>query len=139
MTTTAVQAPSVSRALAEFSVGTDFGDLPVELVERAKLYLLDAVGIGLASTTYPFARVATAAVHDLAGEAGGASTVIGQPFRLPLRDAVLLNGLLVHGLDFDDTHPEGVVHASASAAPTAIAVAEALRSSGRELLTAYAI
>ena len=35
---------------------------------------------------------------------GGDQPVIGSSARLSLRDSVLMNGLLIHGLDFDDTH-----------------------------------
>ncbi|WJL96773.1 MmgE/PrpD family protein [Microbacterium sp. ET2] len=129
---------SIARSIAEFSVNTQFAAIPDEVIQRAKLFLLDSLGIALASTTYDFARVAEASARELAGCTGPA-TVIGRAEGLPLRDAVLLNGLLVHGLDYDDTHPEGIVHASASAVPTALAVAESLGRSGRDLLTAYVI
>ncbi|MGZ8263119.1 MAG: MmgE/PrpD family protein, partial [Burkholderiales bacterium] len=36
----------------------------------------------------------------------GQSVVIGTRERLPMRDAIVMNGVLVHGLDYDDTHPE---------------------------------
>ena len=54
-----------------------------------------------------------------------------------LRDAVLANGIMVHGLDFDDTHLRGVVHATASVFPTALALSWARQVPGRDLLTAY--
>lgn len=129
---------SISRSLARFSVATHFDALPADVVERAKLFLLDSIGIALASTTHRFARVAQDAAVEL-GAGAGSSTVIGSAQTLPLRDAVLLNGVLVHGLDYDDTHPEGVVHASASAVPTSLAVGEALGTSGRDVLAAYVI
>ena len=34
----------------------------------------------------------------------GEAHVIGMPARLTVRDSVLMNGILVHGLDFDDTY-----------------------------------
>ena len=34
---------------------------------------------------------------------------------------IFLNGLLVHGLDFDDTHSESIIHCSASALPMVLA------------------
>ncbi len=36
---------------------------------------------------------------------------------------MLMNGILVHGLDFDDTHANGVIHATASCFPCALGVA----------------
>jgi 2-methylcitrate dehydratase PrpD len=49
----------------------------------------------------------------------------------------MLNGLLIHGLDYDDTHLAGVVHVSSTALPTALAMASARHLSGRDLLLGY--
>ena len=61
------------------------------------------------------------------------------PARLPLRDAALINGILVHGLDFDDTHSGGVIHATSSVLPTVLAVGAQQHASGREMLAAYVL
>jgi 2-methylcitrate dehydratase PrpD len=127
----------IASQLADFAHSLRFEDIPADVIETAKLLVLDSLGIAFASGTFDFARQAIAAVDELADGQSGDVTVVGSSRRYSLRDAVLLNGLLVHGLDFDDTHPEGVIHASASALPTALGVAEKLRLSGRDLLTAY--
>jgi 2-methylcitrate dehydratase PrpD len=49
----------------------------------------------------------------------------------------MLNGVLIHGLDYDDTHLAGVVHVSAAAFPTALAMASARHRDGRDLLLGY--
>jgi 2-methylcitrate dehydratase PrpD len=67
----------------------------------------------------------------------GKSAVIGIGRRLALRDAVLMNGILIHGLDFDDTHSRGVIHATASSFPCALALADRANMDGRTLLSAY--
>jgi 2-methylcitrate dehydratase PrpD len=128
---------SIASQLAEFAHSLTFCDIPTDVIETAKLLVLDSLGIAFAAGTYDFAHQAIAAADELADGQLGDITVVGSSRRYNLRDAVLLNGLLVHGLDFDDTHPEGVIHASASAFPTALGVAEKLRLSGRDLLTAY--
>ena len=64
----------------------------------------------------------------------GARAVIGMPARLALRDAAVMNGVLIHGLDYDDTHLEGVVHASASCFSCAFGVAAEVNASGRDLI-----
>lgn len=125
----------ISRRLAEFAVGVSPGDVPVDVTEQAKRHMLDSLGIALAASGFDFAKRAASAIAGLAGE--GAHPVIGFPLRLPLRDAVLLNGLLIHGLDFDDTHSDAVVHASASAVPTALHMARQHGASGREAVLAY--
>lgn len=131
--------PSVAAILAEFSAGLRFEQLPAAVLERGKLLILDCIGVALASGTYDFAKRATLAVQRLSGHEHGSATVIGQRRQLPPRDAACLNGLLVHGLDYDDSHPAGAIHASASSFPTALAVAETLDLSGRELLLGYLV
>jgi 2-methylcitrate dehydratase PrpD len=124
----------IAETLAQFVAGLRWEALPREVVQRATYLILDAVGIALASTTYEFAQRTMKGLLDLEG---GNSDVIGFPEKLALRDAVLMNGVLVHGLDFDDTHLTGVVHATASCFPCALGTAAHLKRSGRELLTAY--
>ena len=129
-------AVPISRSLAAFATTLTFSSIPAETVARAKLLILDVVGIAYASSTYDFAAATFSA---LAQFGGGTSVVIGSRETLPLRDAAMMNGVLAHGLDFDDTHLGGVVHATSSCFPTALAVAADLDGSGQDLLTAYII
>ena len=55
-----------------------------------------------------------------------------------MRDAALANGMLIHGLDFDDTHLNSIIHATAACLPAALAMGESLGASGRDFLAAYA-
>ncbi len=128
---------TLSQGLAAFAHDLAYDDIPLEVRERAKYLILDAAGIALASTAYTFAARIFAGIHALSGD--GAGTVIGMKTPLPLRDAVLMNGALVHGLDFDDTHMGAIVHATASAFPCAMGVAEHVDASGEALLTAYVV
>lgn len=129
------QATPLSSRLAEFAVALTPGDIPRDVMEQARRHMLDSLGIALAASGFDFAQRAASAIAGLAGE--GAHPVIGFPLRLPLRDAVLLNGTLIHGLDYDDTHSDSVVHASASAVPTALHMARHHGASGQEAVLAY--
>lgn len=124
----------IAARIADWAADVRWEDVPAEVRARAVLHVLDSVGVALASTRDPFAGVAAAAVCE-----DGPGTVIGMPQRLARRDAAFLNGILIHGLDFDDTHPPSVVHVSSSALPTALAVAEERQLSGRELLLGYLV
>src|SRR5213083_1871919 len=95
----ATPSPLIAEELARFVGGFPADAIPAAVLARAKHLILDAVGIALASTTYDFAHRALTAIAGLAGT--GDAAVIGMPARLPLRDAALLNGILIHGLDFD--------------------------------------
>jgi 2-methylcitrate dehydratase PrpD len=131
------EATPISRQLAEFAAGFGYDAIPEAVRTRAKHLMLDALGIALASTQFDFAHRAFSALADLAG--GGDAVVLGFSTRLPLRDAVLMNGVLVHGLDYDDTHVPGVIHATASSFPLALGLAAHLDRSGRDLLAAYVL
>jgi 2-methylcitrate dehydratase PrpD len=125
----------VAEALARFTGALSFERIPPAVIARAKHLMLDAVGIALASTGFDFAHRTLTAMRGLAGE--GDTPVIGFPALLPMRDAALVNGVLIHGLDYDDTHIGGVVHPTASLLPTVLAVGGRRRVSGAAALAAY--
>ncbi|RCW76227.1 MmgE/PrpD family protein [Pseudorhodoferax soli] len=130
--------PLISAELAAFATGFTLDAVPAEVRERARHLMLDALGIGLASTQWDFARTTLAGLRELAGP-GGDVPVIGHGQMLPLRDAVVMNALLIHGLDYDDTHPAGVIHATTSVLPAVLGLGTRLGSSGRDLLAAYVL
>ncbi len=100
----------------------------------AKLHLLDTLGCGLAAHALDTAPAAREAMRELDGS--GPATAIGVETGLSAGAAALVNGSTCHALDFDDTHPGAVAHVSVAVAPAAIATAEALGSTGAELLCA---
>lgn len=126
---------SLSGKVAEAVYKTKFENLPNEVVETAKVLALDSLGIGFASRNEGFARKAVSGIDRVSGD--GEATVIGSSRTLDPGNAALLNGLLIHGLDFDDTHLAGVLHTSASTLPAALAAGELQKSSGREVIRAY--
>src|SRR5579859_1781579 len=130
-----LQPESASRALARFAARLHLSDVPAVVRDRAKLHILDALGLGLASNAYEYARRAAAGVAALG--TSGACSVLGRAERFEARDAALLNGILIHGLDFDDTHLSSIVHPTCTSLPCAMALAESLKTSGAELLTAF--
>lgn len=125
---------TIAQKLASFVSELSYDAIPVAARDRARHLILDAVGIALASTQFDFSHRTLAALREFGD---GTLDVIGYGARLSLRDAVTMNGFLIHGLDYDDTHTRGVIHATASCFPTALGMAVATGASGGELLTAY--
>lgn len=132
----AAAAPTIATSLARFTARLSLERIPESVAARARHLILDAVGIAFASGRFDFAQRTLAGLRSLA-DGSGDSVVIGFPDRFPFRDAAIANGVLVHGLDFDDTHLGGVVHATASLVPTILAVGARHRRSGAESLAAY--
>jgi 2-methylcitrate dehydratase PrpD len=110
--------------------------LPEEVAVAARLHLLDACGVGLAAAGSPVG----AAYRDLAQDVarGGPATVFGQAAGAAAADAALVNGGLIHSLEYDDTHTASIQHGSAVIAAAALAVGEAQGASGAALLGAFA-
>ena len=123
---------TLGERLAAFAASLSFDALPEEVVASVRLRALDVLGIALASSRGDWVP----AVLDLAGERGGECTVVGSTRTAPLPLAILVNGTLAHGLDYDDTHAASITHASAVIVPTVLAVAEAHELDGRTAITA---
>ncbi|MHB8489379.1 MAG: MmgE/PrpD family protein [Candidatus Dormibacteria bacterium] len=124
----------MAQQFAEFILDLSYEQVPEAVAAAGKLHALDAIGCGLASLA---AGSCTAALR-VAEESGGtpASTAIGCQQLLPAPAAALANGMLCHGLDYDDTHTASGTHVSVAVVPAALASAEATGAHGREALTA---
>ena len=129
--------PDPAAGLAEFAATLRPSDIPKRVRTRAAHHILDAVGIAYVSSRNDFAHRTLSAIAGLSGP--GHVPVIGMPAKLPPRDAALVNGVLCHGLDFDDTHLGGVVHSTASSFPAALSAAMLANASGEAMLVAYII
>ena len=127
----------ISQELASFAADLSIDDIPGPVRDRATLHLADCLGIAAASSTMDFGEAVHRAGIRLGR--GDESRVLGWGTRLPAASAALVNGTLIHGLDYDDTHIEAIHHASAPALAAALAIADAEDAGGSDLLLAYII
>jgi len=125
---------SVARRYARFVLDLTLNDLPPPVVAKATVLALDTLGSCLASSTQEFGRAVLQAAEGLGGPRE--STLIGSKVKAGAASAALANGTLAHGLDFDDTREDAIVHTGSVAVTTALAVGEALGASGRAVLEA---
>jgi 2-methylcitrate dehydratase PrpD len=102
--------------------------LPEEVALAARLHL-HACGVDLC----PARRSRSLACE---GVAAGPAPVFSRPGAAT--DAALVNGGLIHSLEYDDTHTASIQHGSAVIAAAALAVGEARGASGAALLGAFA-
>ncbi|MGH7766091.1 MAG: MmgE/PrpD family protein [Candidatus Binatia bacterium] len=108
--------------------------IPPEVVDKTKLVFLDAVGIALASSTMDFGVMALDVARALGGKRE--SRLIGTCDQTAAANAVIANGTLAHGLDYDDTLEGAIVHTGCCGPMTALAVGEAIGASGKAVLEA---
>ena len=125
---------SYSTIVGEFARDFQLAKVPDPVIGKAKLVFLDTLGIALASSTMDFGAMVTQVAQKLGGDKQ--SVVIGSSHHVAAANAVLANGTLAHGLDYDDTLEEAIVHTGCCAWMTALAVAEAVGASGKALMEA---
>src|SRR3990167_6220052 len=122
---------------AAHAFDTRFADLPYAMVQRAKVFVLDSLGVGIAGASVEggegLLRVAS-------GWGGPAVPVWGRTARLPAPAAAFLNAWQMHNQEYDCLHEGAVVHAMAAVLPAALAATE-LRggASGAELIAAVSV
>ncbi len=125
---------AVAEELAAWALDLRPEQVPEPVRRAASRQQLDARGNAVAGAR---AGAADAAVRTARTMGPGDALVIGEPDRLSRPAAALANGVLIHALDFDDTHAGGLVHASAPVVP--VVLAEGGAASGEEALTALVI
>ncbi|MBI2907485.1 MAG: MmgE/PrpD family protein [Chloroflexi bacterium] len=123
-----------SEQLGDFVAGLTHEAIPAEVLQKARLHILDAIGLALAGCGTEWARAAMGVAEALGGPPE--SRAMGTRLKFPAPNAALVNGVSVHGLDFDDTYIPGQVHVSSFVVPAVLAMAEAKGASGREALAA---
>lgn len=126
-----------SSILAEFVIGLQYNDLKREVIKKAKMHLLDTIGVSLAAADMPWSQIVINAVKKLGGSKE--STIIGDGTKTSSILAALANGTLSHGSDMDDTSGFGWAHTGTSSVASALAMAEASQSSAKDLITALVI
>ena len=128
-------AQTESEKIAQFALNLKLSDVPPEVIALAKEHFLDVIGISLASSKFDIGRSVLKGAQELGR--GDDATAIGSGERLPAASAALVNGVLAHAMDFDDTHIGAIYHASAQAMAAAVAAGQANKSSGEEVLLAF--
>ena len=124
--------------LADYVWQARFGDFPAQVIVKAKELILDSVGCALGATQTQTGKTYVKLAAALGGPAE--ATVIGGRAKVSHPRAAFVNSHLANLLDFDDTHdvyPPG--HPGCLIIPSALAVAEVVGASGKELLTSVVL
>lgn len=124
----------VTKTLARFATGLQYEAIPADVRDRAKLLILDTVGIAVRAR---HDTELTPPMLDAARTLGldhGRARVLGERDGWSPAGAALINGALMHSLDFDDTHAPASLHPSAPVIPAALAAAELAGKGGADAL-----
>jgi len=132
----AIKEQEFTAALIKFILKINYEDIPEIVLERAKLMVLDNIGVQLAGSSFKIGKIIKEYLEYLGGNKQ--ATVIGLQRKAPCAIAAWANGVLAHALDIDDGDRRGVhSHPSCKSLPAALAVGEYIGVSGKDLLTAF--
>jgi 2-methylcitrate dehydratase PrpD len=126
-----------SRELARYASGIRFEHLPAEVIAKVKDLVLDQLGIQMACSTLPWSKSVLDYVRDW-GACVEESTIVACNLRTKAENAAFVNATYGHGFEIDDQYPSGSSHPGCIVVPSALALAERSRASGRDLITAIA-
>lgn len=126
---------NLTKPLADFAANLRFEDLPEAVVHQASRFFLDAVGCAIAASREDQRKASLARAVADGFNAGGDASVIGGATTTPAI-AALSNGILVNATDNDDTHKRALIHIGSVVMPAALAMVEAHKGSGRDLICA---
>jgi 2-methylcitrate dehydratase PrpD len=124
-------------ALSSYMAAARDRGLPPDVVEKAKHHILDTFAAMVSGSELPPGRAALALARAQAGRP--VATVVGSTVVTGPIDAALVNGVLAHSDETDDSHGASQSHPGASIVPAALAVGEDLGASGEHYLRAVTL
>ncbi len=123
----------MARSFARWIRDVDAANLDTRVVDKAKLCLLDMIGVAGAASDLPWSRQAAGYA---AAMGGNQATLIGSRARASVAEAAFANATTAHGLVQEDMHTPSVSHIGVVVWPTLLALAESQRVTGREIVAA---
>ena len=110
--------------------------LPATVVERTKQAILDTFAAMISGAELPPGKFAQRFAVRFRG---GAATVVASDILCGPVEAALVNGMLAHSDETDDTHPASLSHPGSAVVPAALAAGETFSASGERFLRAVAL
>jgi 2-methylcitrate dehydratase PrpD len=128
--------PPVTDTLARFVTESNFSTISEQTRAKAKLHILDTLGVALAGVDQPAAQIALDYCKSLG--VSNEATIWGTNTSASVSTAAFANGLLAHALDYDDWDAFiHVGHPTSMIVGAALPLAEYIGASGQDLLKGY--
>ncbi len=126
-----------TRRLAQFVHDTGHDDLPREVVEVCRVFLLDNLASALVGARTPWAKM----VQSLGEENGSQAkcSILGINKSVSMPYAALANGTAIAGFETDQAYYPGSCHPGAVVLPALLAVAQTQPIDGRRFLESFAL
>ncbi|EAI4316943.1 MmgE/PrpD family protein [Campylobacter coli] len=126
-----------SEILADFIFNLQYENIPDTVVQRAKELILDSLGTAIAASKEECVLNAFKAFENLSTEKN--TPVWVNDKKLDPIYAAMLNGIASHALDFDDTHTEAILHASAILTPLCLSYGFHISKDAKKIIKAFIV
>jgi 2-methylcitrate dehydratase PrpD len=127
----------VMATLSRYMAAAKDRPLPAEVVDAVKHHVLDTFAAMVSGSELPPGK---AALSFGAAQAGRpVATIVGSALVTSPMDAALINGVLAHSDETDDSHGDSQSHPGSSVVPAALAAGESLQITGTQFLRAVAL
>ncbi len=130
-------APAITELLARFVTEHESRGWSDAVEHQAHRTLANWVGCAIGPSGEEAVEAALTAVQEL--QPSAQASILGRGEKVDIASAALINGISSHTWDFDDTHLKTIIHPAGPVAPAALALAEHLNLSGRELIDALVL
>ena len=129
------------KILSQFICSFSLDQMTPDVIQRTRGCVLDTLGAALgASSSCEVRKIAECySKWTGLGTNGSSAALWGLGCRANLLSALMINGLMSHELELDDVHTQSKSHIGAVVIPSAWTIADAISSSGKELLEAVIV
>jgi len=117
---------NLTKELCDAIAEIEFDGFPQDVLEEARLCLLDWIGVTLGGAHEPLTKILMEVSESVGGEPQ--ASIIGHARKNSMLNAALINGSASHALDFDDVHFQMMGHPTVPVMPALLALAEARNS-----------
>lgn len=123
--------------LSTYMAAASRSPLPPEVTEKAKQHILDTFAAMVSGTTLPAAHAVLAYARQCAG--AGTATVVGTDLVCGFPEAALVNGMLAHTDETDDSHALSHSHPGCAIVPAALSAGQQFSIGGEQFLRAVTL
>ena len=128
---------NIAHKMAKFTKDLTYEDLSPDVIEVTKRFLLDSIGCAYGGSKTEDVKIMLNLYQNMAGRSE--ATVLNSSQKLPMANAGLLNSLMIRALDYNDIYWEQDPSHPSDLIPAALAPAEVLHKSGKDLLVAIVL
>lgn len=121
-----------SRTLAEWVAGLRYEDVPDDVREHARRFILDNIGCQIAGATLPWSQSYYDVLRNT--RSGSDATIAYFGDKLAVDEVAFINSAFNHANETDDTHLKSPTHPGNIAMPVSLAMAEYTHADGAKLM-----